>query len=73
MPHTDLNSNRFSDDSGSDWHCKYQNSGSIKIVQSKDPYACKTYACKTPSNQSVSSFMESIKDKSSLKILVVMI
>lgn len=48
-------------------------SGSIKIVQSKDPYACKTYACKTPSNQSVSSFMESIKDKSSLKILVVMI
>ena len=25
IPHTDLNSNRFSDDSGSDWHCKYQN------------------------------------------------
>ena len=25
IPHTDLNSNRFADDSGSDWHCKYQN------------------------------------------------
>ena len=24
IPHTDLNSNRFADDSGSDWHCKYR-------------------------------------------------